>query len=371
MGDRWRSGKAHEMTYSSGMSNTRVGILTLPLSDNFGGLIQAVSLYKAIEEAGFQPVFIDKDNNRSPLKQIAATFFQRFPGQNVNGHRGRYLATQKHRAFLEEAMPFRTKKVRNSKEISNQLIEHGINTVVIGSDQVWRFEYQGDGGELNYFGSFGPDNLKRVSYAASFGHSEWKYPEKTDAVAKAISKFSHVTVREYSGIEICDKHFHRPDAVKVVDPTLLMDPSFFHRIAKRRESGGVLIYVLDHKNEATKIAGMISDRHYMMSPYEGDFVSIPEWIGNIASADFIVTDSYHGTLFSIIFEKQFFTIANKDRGFDRFKSILYDLNLEDRIINNFDIDITKLDHIDYNMIKNKLKNIREYSKEILKDIFRQ
>src|SRR5690606_11080304 len=119
--------------------------------------------------------FIEKSPLRTPLKALVAATLARLPGQNVHDLRRRALAARHHQAFLHDRMPRRTRMVRSGAEIALELKRLEIPAVVVGSDQVWRFEYQGDGHELNYFLDFGPPELVRLSYAASFGHSAWKY----------------------------------------------------------------------------------------------------------------------------------------------------------------------------------------------------
>lgn len=311
----------------------RVGLMTLPLHGNYGGLMQILALYAAIRALGHAPVLIDKTYNFSPPKRLISTLLETIPGQNFRQMRGRARARRFHRPFLDQVMPQRSAPVRSGADIEAELRRLRIDTVIVGSDQVWRTDYQADGGALNFFLDFGDDRLRRVAYAASFGHSRWPDPARAPAVGRLIRRFDAVSVRETSGVEICRDSFGRKDAAHVLDPTLLHQAAFYERLLEApARKGGVLTYVLDHATEARRIAGAFGPEITTMTPNAGEILSVPQWLGRIAAADFVVTDSYHGTIFSIIFGKPFVTLVNKARGQDRFTSLFPALGLGGRLV---------------------------------------
>lgn len=316
-------------------SSRHVGVMTLPLHSNYGGLMQIIALYAAVRDLGHRPVLLDKIENFSGPKRLISALLETLPGQNLRQIRARALARRFHRAFLEQVMPMWSKPVRSGADIEAELDRLQIDTVVVGSDQVWRLDYQADGGALNFFLDFGDESLRRVSYAASFGHSRWPAPELVPAVGRLIRRFDAVSVRETSGVEICRENFGRDDAVHLLDPTLLHEASFYEALleppAKR---GGVLTYVLDHDEAAAQIARAYGDEITKMTLNAREILSVPQWLGRIAAADFVVTDSYHGTIFSIIFGKPFITLVNKARGQDRFTSLFPALGLGARLVSD-------------------------------------
>lgn len=311
----------------------RVGLMTLPLHGNYGGLMQIIALYTAVRQLGHMPILIDKVENFTGPKKLASALLQTLPGQNLRQIRGRALARRFHRPFLERVISEQTRPVRSGPDIEAEIDRLGIDTVVVGSDQVWRIEYQADSGALNYFLDFGDSHLRRISYAASFGHSYWPYPMLAPEVGRLIRRFDTVSVRESSGIGICRDCFGRDDAVHVLDPTLLHEAPFYRAMAEPpARLGGVLTYALDHDSAAARIAGAYGDQITTMTPNTGEVLSVPQWLGRIAAADFIVTDSYHGAIFSIIFGKPFVTLVNEARGQDRFTSLFPALGLGGRLV---------------------------------------
>lgn len=352
----------------------RIGLLTLPLSDNFGGLIQIVALYQYLSAQGHDVVFIDKQNHRTPAKAVMAHLLETLPGQNFRGIRQRAVAARRHEAFLRANMPNRTKTVRSKQQVEGEVARLGINCTIVGSDQVWRPEYQGDGSNLTYFLDFGPENMRRISYAASFGRDNWAYPEMQSNVAALVQKFDHVSVREQSGLAICRDTFHVETAELAIDPTLLVDRSFYERVASPQpRSAGVLTYVLDHEQRALEIAQLVSGKTGLseistMSPHSGE-LTLPEWIRSFMDAEFVITDSYHGMIFSIIFRKPFLVIGNSERGIDRFKTLLKKIGLEHRLIYP-ETPISEIDQkslqIDYSKNSELIAEYRRSSSEFIK-----
>lgn len=311
----------------------RVGLMTLPLHGNYGGLMQILALYAAVRDLGHTPVLIDKVENFSGPKRLVNALLKALPGQNLRQIRGRALARRFHRPFLERVMPLQSNPVRSGADVEAELDRLEIDTVIVGSDQVWRVDYQADGSALNFFLDFGGASLRRISYAASFGHSRWSSPGLAPEVGRLIRRFDAVSVRETSGVSICLNNFGRDDAVHVLDPTLLHEEPFYSSLAELpAKRGGVLTYVLDHGEAATRIARAFGDDITTMTPNVAENLSVPQWLGRIAAADFVVTDSYHGTIFAIIFGKPFVTLVNTSRGQDRFTSLFPTLGLGERLV---------------------------------------
>ena len=331
--------------------------------------MQIVALYAAVRDLGHRPVLIDKIENFSGPKRLANALLEALPGQNLRQIRGRALARRFHRPFLEQVMPVRSQPVRSGADIEEELARLQIDTVVVGSDQVWRPDYQADGGALNFFLDFGDESLRRVSYAASFGHSRWPVAETASAVGRLIRRFDAVSVRETSGVEICRESFDRDAAVHVLDPTLLHEASFYESILEPpAKNGGVLTYVLDHGEAATRIARAYGEEVTTMTPNAGEMLTVPQWLGRIAAADFVVTDSYHGTIFSIIFGKPFVTLVNTARGQDRFTSLFPALGLGERMVSDpvgfRPEDLSPMP--DYVSIRSRLAWMRDHSLAFLK-----
>ena len=236
------------------------------------------------------------------------------------------------------------------KQALHHLLVTFHDAFVVGSDQVWRLRYS-----INipsFFFSFLPDDKIRLSYAASFGISNNDYGHRlTETCKKLLDNFSAVSVREKSAVDLCKKEFG-VDAVSVLDPTLLLTKNDYQQLIERDKVKGIpskpflLLYILDcnveKDNVAKKIAkgkgleiyriktsdfGKVGSRHIEDCVYP----HISTWLSAFHKADYVVTDSFHGTVFSIIFQKQFLTFANVSRGADRMVSLLDMCDLKFRL----------------------------------------
>ena len=223
-------------------NSKRVGLLTLPLSNNYGGILQMIALNEVLKQEGCEPVLRDKQPRFMTLREQILVLLGRIPMQNLRGARGRALAARKHRSFYQIYLGLRTAPVTTSRDIERELERLGVSTVVVGSDQVWRLGYQKDAEELNYFLDFGGPGLQRVSYAASFGHGKWTDPSRSKEIADCIARFDAVSVREQSGQTICSDEFKRHDAKLVLDPTLLHDAEYYRKfLTPTTASSGVCL----------------------------------------------------------------------------------------------------------------------------------
>jgi hypothetical protein len=353
----------------------KIGLLTLPLSDNFGGMLQIIALYQLLTREGYDVVFLDKHNLRTPIKEMVAKVLEKTPLQNYSGIRGRYQARLRHMPSLNKYMPKRSRKVRSGKDLEAEISRLGIDTIIVGSDQVWRFEYQGDGAELNYFLDFGGPDLKRISYAASFGHASWKYPDRRDAVARLLQKFDAISVRENTGIDIVHNCFGREQVQRVLDPTALLPRDFYEILSDGEPAQpGILCYAID---QGEKVDLLISGVEASLakpgttariSPHDAS-TSIATWLRRFRDADYVLTDSFHGVIFSILFERNFLVTPNVDRGLDRFLTILGHVGLENRIIETYDKEeiARKIDMpIDYAAVRERLAAARTDSLSFLR-----
>ncbi|WP_205340904.1 polysaccharide pyruvyl transferase family protein [Denitrificimonas caeni] len=351
----------------------KIAIMTQPLGHNYGGIMQAFALQKVLRTLGHDVVTIDYiDNNPGFLyKQI------RFGYRLLMKLRGRrkvpidfekhfeYFMAGNHK-FIRDNI-FQTETLSTETELKLNFYRNRYELVIVGSDQVWRPKYSLN--IYNYYLDFleNCDKVKRISYAASFGVSEWEYNKKDTAkCAELAKKFDAISVREQSGVDLCSKYLG-VDSVCLLDPTLLLDKEEYLALLGDKckgESEGVFTYFLDKTEEKINLAKVIASRlntetfSCQSRLGLGDLISsdmedykipaVEDWLSSFASASYIVTDSFHGCLFSIINKKPFLVIANLQRGVSRFESILGKLGLLDQII--YDFDSVDLDF----KIKNKI-----------------
>lgn len=378
----------------------RVGLLTLSLHENYGGILQAYALQKYIKSLGFQTVFINRQPNRLSLSDInkpypvkLLSFAKRYLNNFDGKHRVVKEATEIE-SFIEEYISPKTAILDSQKAIKSVISDYGIDAIVVGSDQVWQPKYSGSY-TSNLFLDFAQDSsIKRLTYAASFGGNTWSYDEKgTSQLSRLLKNFDAVSVRENSGIDLCNRVFG-VNATQLIDPTLLLDRSDYLKLISatkekiEAEGNYLLTYILDPTEEKNEIINAIAKKHHLQVLSMGciteeagrtfygklkvrkSYPSIAKWLGSFHSAQYIVTDSFHGVAFSTIFRKQFLAIGNKDRGIDRFKSLLELLGLKNRLIfGAADLTNELIDaNIDFSLIESILRKEEDRSKEFLLNI---
>jgi exopolysaccharide biosynthesis predicted pyruvyltransferase EpsI len=355
----------------------KVGILTLPLNDNYGGLLQAVALSGFLSQHGFEVVFLKNEYFKNKWKSLVWSAIARIPFQNVNGARYAHKKRVLHKAFIKNHIPRRTRTLRSIEDFKSIVKQEKLDAIIVGSDQVWRWDYILDGYERYFLSFVDGSKVRKISYAASFGKPQWQAAEKLDEVSKLLADFHAVSARESDGVAICQQ-LARKDSQLVVDPTLLVKPNFYDQFLIKAkhvsEQKTLLTYVLDEQGKkkdfinaiheslgtdyAVKSLGLQSDR------------TAPEWVTAFHDADYVITDSFHGMAFSIMFNKPFVVIGNSHRGVSRFTSLLQQLDLVSRMVDESSLEKYSVKDlvshkIDYNEINTKLQLLREKSADFL------
>lgn len=333
----------------------KIGILTLPLHTNYGGILQAYALQTILERFGHSVVVVDKDRFKpsDPYHQIRSLLGyikSGFSGSNKpnwiynNEKRKREVYT---RAFINKYIKIYSVKLMD-KEFPDD-----VDAIVVGSDQIWRKTlYCGMiGGDIEdaYLAFTNNRNIKRIAYAASFGTDEWEYSyEETKRCRTQIKKFDAVSIREANGVELCKYQLGRKDAKHVLDPTLLLEKKDYETLVNSSgvpaSAGNLMVYILDDTEEKKMIVDRIASER-KLKPFrtnQSDDVirenpkvvqpPLEEWLRGFMDAKFVVTDSFHACVFSIIFGKPFVAVGNKKRGLSRFTSLLDTFGLTDNLI---------------------------------------
>lgn len=373
----------------------RIGILTLPLHTNYGGILQAYALQTVLERKGHKVVVFDTPNEYSlpPLWKLPLCFAKRIVmkclGKSQEIFLERHLNHERH-VIAQYIQPFvdnhiHRKVIRSFKELKAT----DYDAIVVGSDQVWRaiyfspmwFHQPIDNAFLAFAENW---NVKRLAYAASFGTNEWEYTdEETLRCKELIGKFNAISLREEGGVELCRKYFNVM-VQHVLDPTMLLSVddymALFRKCNTSKSHGNLLVYVLDETSELSELVNdIVTEKHLVPfsvnNPYEADEnkpledrikPSVETWLRGFFDAELIVTDSFHACVFSIIFNKQFIVVGNKSRGMSRFESLLKMFGLEDRLVNGCD-DFLKLSAINYDLVYEKYRVLKDISYSFLKD----
>lgn len=356
-----------------------IGILTLYPSYNYGGILQCIALYLTLKEHGFNPILIHRPQYiKGSIKKLTINILSLIPKQNIKGIRQHYLDTQIHKEFINHYIYNQTKKVNDQKTLSKVCKQYDLEAVVVGSDQVWRIDYIDDGHYQNYFLDFVPEHTKKIAFSASFGKEEWSDSPYTDSVRKLLKEFSSISTREDSGVKICQNTFKIDGVKHTLDPTMLIDVNTYKSMIKLDSSQVVqeknlVTYILDTNSDKSKVIASIEKslsvktQHLYGFKQSKQTITIPQWLNALNNAEFIITDSFHGMIFSILFNKNFIVLANPQRGLARFESVLSMFGLEDRLISSLNqhIDITSLKPIDYKYVNQIIEEKRKMSLDFL------
>lgn len=346
----------------------KIGILTQPLHNNYGGLLQAYALQHFLKKQGHDVLTVDFKRIYKPklwgIKGISINFVRKYIlKQNIQS-----IFPLNEKKISQYTSDFITKNISKTLEITSikqlkKLSQYNFDAYIVGSDQVWRPAYS-PGMPAFFLHFLEKDNLtKRIAYAASFGINNCNEfsTEELTKYSLLAQKFNAIGVREDSAVDLCNIHF-KVKAKQVLDPTLLLSQQDYNNLITEALpnpfSCEIMVYMLDRSEEKLKIIDNISNK-LKLEPY--DFLAnnvnniyspVGQWLKSFSNSKFVITDSFHGVVFSIIFNKPFIAIGNKDRGLTRFTSLLKLFNLEQRLIvslDNIDIDIINKP-IDYSKV---------------------
>lgn len=367
----------------------KIGIITLPLHYNYGGILQAYALQKILHDMGHEVYTINPPLNYAQLRWSQGSYiiFKRIIKK--------YLFKQPEIIFKEryqnktlpiickETLLFINKNI-NLHRLKNfaTLKETDYDAYIIGSDQIWR-----NYGVFNIehcFLSFTKGwKIKRIAYAASFGASHWQYSQSiTKQLKEYIHWFNKVSVREKQAQILC-KEYLNIEPELMIDPTLLLSKDDYINLIKNQpqSKGNMLCYILDENEEKNSLISQIAKNKNLQpfrvnSKVENIFAPLQEriqppveqWLRGFYDAEFVVTDSFHACVFSIIFGKPFVVFGNKQRGNSRFETLLSLFQLENRLISDFD-DYTSIKDTPFpiNNINIILENKRKKAIHFLKE----
>ena len=372
----------------------KIAILTQPLITNFGGTLQAFALQKLLTKKGYDVEIINYQYNQiSDVKKILSIIKNRILGKNKIYpffEKELNLIRIEHKRFIKIYMKC-SKIVYSVNDLKGYFKEKKFDAVVVGSDQVWRVAYSPR--IESFFLDFLYDNekIKKVAYSASFGIDNWQFnKEKTIEIQKLIHKFDAIAVRERSAVNICHE-FLNIEVQHTLDPTLLLEPRDYLELLSISDKvscnkGKIFTYVLDNDNKKKEAIEKIAKKmnkdictnqpknkvknNLFIKNYESYiYPSIENWIKSFYEADFIITDSFHGTVFSIIFNKPFISIVNNERGASRFESLLEQLGLASRMVYEISEISNNLlfEEIDYHLVNKKLSKLKMKSIKYLEN----
>lgn len=361
----------------------KVGIITYHRAINYGALLQAYALQSKLREYGVESEVLDYRNETLEKKHMKRNI------KVCKSLKSLIVFFLIHKKYNEKHEKFR-EFASNYLDLSSpmysidDLITHECeyNLFITGSDQVWNYKINDE--DPAYLLSFVKDKFKKKSYAASFGLST--IPEEHKPMYRdLLSDFTSILVREKQGNKII-KDLLSQESHVVLDPTMLLSKEQWEdqlSLGKKEnylKEKYILVYAFGGSNHIKDLAINISKKtgyrifwiknnykfnsriKYIKAAGPEDFVSL------FSNAEYVITNSFHGTAFSINFNKQFFTeLLPESTGVNsRLKDILDLFGLHGRKIVSSDSSVIN-SRIDYKAVNNILKKERNKSISLLKD----
>ena len=374
----------------------KVGILTILNVNNYGAELQCCALYRKLQQLGYDaevinylfgihPEHVFDGEKRSvpiPLKQlikvkllpVVQNMFCMFHQKNKRLRNKRFDEFHAKYNHLTSTVYPSVKSLYEAK--------FNYDVLCIGSDQVWNYM---KGYSLEpFFACFDKNNTKKITYASSIGLSSLSV-EAEQVFKKELASFASISVREQQASEILEKLLNRKIDV-VLDPTLILNKQEWIEVAKYDmcpKEKYLLVYIVtikpcDYvltlarhiaKQRNLKILRICRDAYPEHSG--GDVEEIltagpSDFVGLFSKAEFVVTNSFHGTVFSINFSKPFYSVIKSHHSTNsRLTSILKKLGLEDRIV-PVGSQLPMISDIDFSNPSAKLEAERKLSIEYIK-----
>lgn len=359
-------------------------ILSLPLNWNYGGILQQFALQKILKDMGLCVKLLSRRKSRNlffealvsfkwgilyPMLSKLRYFRQSNPAVCVESFKKNYLTI--------------TKDVFSGKNLKSQVSDADL--CIVGSDQVWNPEACPC--LEDYFFDFieKDSKIKKVAYAASFGKDTFDIGQnKILQISSLIKDFDAISLREDSGVSILTKTFNISDVKVLPDPVLLLEPKFYNEVIgkKVRKKQQLFAYILDQTEAKRKFIELVAKTLNLeiiyFLPFKGHSRSkktyffekectVENFLSGFRDSAFIVTDSFHGTLFSLIFNVDFLSFRNEERGSTRFENILEKVQLTNRLISPFD-DIDLINNkVNWDEVNHVLYALRELGKNFIKE----
>lgn len=384
----------------------KVGIITLFFeSCNFGGLLQAYASKKALADMNIigeqiaynkKEKLKDKLKNREIITIVKSVIFKsiKFVKKQTKGE----IEKKKKLKKLEKNLTLRKEKCRLFREEIKYIGPYNIQTIkecllecsifLTGSDQVWNPDWH----KGAYYLDFVPKSVPKIAYAASIGKDELTKEQIEYAIPK-IKRLDFISVREQEAKDLLAPYIDKKIKV-VLDPTLLLTQKEWNTIAvmPKIEDPYIFVYLLgnnmEHRTNIKQIGKRLNLKivflphiHFQYEPADENFADIDlydvgpaEFVGLIKNAEMVITDSFHGCVFSIIYHKKFWALKrHKDTEKGNMNSRLYtlfsNLGLEERLLDD-EQRLTEeelLSEIDYETVDEKLEVLRKDSMDFLEN----
>lgn len=376
-----------------------IGIITFwESTDNYGQVLQAYALQQVLKGMGHEPFQIryslkasqSAENKPSVLKKIMKVLLI-YPLIKSISRRKAFKEDAECRALIERKnevrkfRDFRSTYIEQDSVIYNSIDEIRKNPPVAdcyitGSDQVWTMLLSNEGNAA-YFLDFGKNNIKRISYSASFGRSV--YPKELQPRLKdLLSRFDAISVRELEGVEICESL--GVNAEHVLDPTLLLsNVDYLNKlhIENKPKDNSLFVYSINVRTPedlywtelrkyaddnglditVTTSSGNIPGRE-IYDDVSYSYATIEDWLDKINRAQLVATTSFHGVVFCLLMHTNFVYVPlknNRAKGNGRVESLLKTINLLEKICyKSEDINLCAKNIVDWAFVDSRMKQNR-------------
>lgn len=354
----------------------KIGIITFHRALNYGAVLQAYALHKFLLDEKIDNQIIDYRSSYIedfyiPIKPSSIIQPKKFVKELIYA----YKNISKRKKFEE----FIKKYINTTEKIKKCKIKDlnaKFDIYIAGSDQVWNYKWSGF--DKTYFLDFAPSQ-KKYSYAASFGVDEIP-SELVEEYRKLLKDFIKISVREASGKNIIKKLIKKEACISI-DPTCLLSKQQWDYIAvKPKEEGYILLYTLEKSEILERLAQRIAESKNLKIIKIVDsikkqknfecrgFMSPDEFVGFFANAKYILTNSFHGLMFSCIYEKEFYLAFQEKEGApnSRLRDFIKENNLCDRVVSFDGFELYK--KIDYTRVKEQIIQSQKNSKKYIREI---
>lgn len=349
----------------------KIGILTFPNSKSYGAVLQMLALYNVCKELGYDTEIINYHNLWMKQEKHSSLAKQNIVKKKLN-HLLHYRLTKGFAKFEGQMTKYPAKPVSDKTQLL--AISKRYGAVICGSDQVWNPDITNY--DKSYFLDFCGTETARISYAPSFG-VESLQAEYGQQIKEELLKFQSLSVREKAGQQILCQ-LTGESAELVIDPTLLLNEEFWarHESQHPKAKGSYILYYTIRESktlwrkclELSEKTGMpilrIGSNAISKWLHKTDKVEyIPDvapdqWLYLVRNAGYVVTNSFHGTAFSVNFKKNFYVEYSSYTN-SRLSNLVTLLKLEDRVLKD-GVQIAVSD-IDYSYANEILDGLREQS----------
>lgn len=349
----------------------KISTITFHWATNYGAVLQAYALQKHLKLNAYETEII----NYIPFRVRLIQTIMNIKNLKVS----EFVKEYKINKFRQQCLSLSRKTFHTNSSLVKKY--HDYDVCICGSDQIWN-EFFVLSAErkptLSYYLNFVGHEKTRISYATSFGTNKLS-PEVINLAKPELAIFKDISVRENTGKAIIeDMGFN---ATLVVDPTLLLESKIYENlIAKEniKKHYQLFSYILhDNQITADKINNYIFDNFFDKSidkKYNKQPIGLIEWLYNVKNSRFVLTNSFHGAIFGIIFHKPFIVVpVEGSKMNDRIITLINSVGLESRIVDTFDknkIDKLMQETIDWEIVDSQLQVLRKSSAEFLEHSLR-